>query len=371
MDFLSRLAAVKTMMDGRATSGYKRLPGKGARKGRIITPPFSRCSLYLGDDHILAVDNHSFSEDYRRFYFADIQAIITRKTRGGAVWSIVLAFMIACSLAAALFLEKESIRIFSWSLSGAFLAILLINILRGPSCICHILTAVQEDQLPSLHRLRLALRVIDILRLAIEKVQGRLSPEEVTIHQSEGMVHPTRSLRGLRQPRGRERQIRHYDGTVHMIAFALILADGLLIGIDLLSHSAGMIAVSSALGLMYSICVVIALVKQYGSDIPGAVRRLTWASLCFIFVSYCLSHILMVTTVMARRPKEVLTQWDMYRALFDLSPRESPFLMGIYLFAAACSLTLGVLGLIGGKKHRDHAAGAPGPDGNRGGELRV
>jgi len=359
------------MMEGRATSRYKRLPGKGPRKGSIIAAPFSRCSLYLGDDHILAVDNHSFSEDYRRFYFSDIQAIITQKTKGGAVRSIVLACMMGCSLTAALFLENESVRIFLWALSGGFLVFFSVNILKGPTCICHIMTAVQQDQLPSLNRLRVARRVIDTLRRAIEKVQGRLSPEEVNIHQGEGMAHPTRSLRSWRQPRGGEQRIRHYGGIVHMIAFAFILADGLLIGIDLLSHSAAMTAVSSVVGLIYCLCIVVALVKQYGSDIPGTLRKLTWASLCFIFVSYCLSYILMVTASMARRPKGFITQWEMYRAMLDLSPRESPFLLGIYLFSAACSLTLGGLGLIWVRRHREHAAGARGPGWNGGGQGGV
>ena len=52
------------------------------------------------------------------------------------------------------------------------------------------MTAVQEDQLPSLNRLRVARKVIGTLRLAIEKVQGTLSPEEVNIHQSEGCPIP-------------------------------------------------------------------------------------------------------------------------------------------------------------------------------------
>ena len=94
-------------MDDRTKTGYKRLPGRGPRNKGIITASFSRCPLYLGNDHLLAVDNHAFSEDYKRFYFSDIQAIITRETRRGAVWSIALSLMCACSLTAALFLENR------------------------------------------------------------------------------------------------------------------------------------------------------------------------------------------------------------------------------------------------------------------------
>ncbi len=84
------------------------------------------------------------------------------------------------------------------------------------------MTAVQEDQLPSLNRLRVARKVIETLRPAIERAQGRLGPEEVSIDQNQGISHPYRT-RSLRQPHARGHQIRHDDGTVHLMAFGLIL----------------------------------------------------------------------------------------------------------------------------------------------------
>jgi len=339
----------------------------------LITFSLSRCSLYLGDDHVLAVDSNGFSEDYKHFYFSDIQAIITRRTGRGATWSIVLALMIACSLMGALFLEKEPVRIFFWVLSGAFFVFLLANAFRGPTCICHIMTAVQEDQLPSLNRLRVARKVIGTLRHAIERVQGRLNPEEVHTSQTEVIANPMPSLREMRQPRGREHQIRHYDGTMHMMTFALMLTDGVVTGIDLLHHTVTMTAVSSLLTAVYCICIVAALVKQYESDIPGTVRRITWASIGFVCVSYFLSYILVVLTFptwMNRRPDSMITQWDMYRAMFDVSPQDSLPVMGVYAFAATCSLVLGALGLVRVKKHRDDSASAPRCGQNSGSEAR-
>jgi hypothetical protein len=312
----------------------------------------------MGDDHILAVDSNGFSEDYKRFYFSDIQAIITQRTRRGATWSIVLALILACSLMGALFLENERARIFFWVFSGTFSVLLFINMLRGPTCICHVMTAVQEDQLPSLNRLRVARKVIGKLRLAIERVQGTLRLEEVSIDQKEGIPHPTRSTGRLRQPYVRGQQIRHDGGTLHLMAFALLLLDGILTAIDLLYHSSVIIGVSSVLTLIYCILIIIALVRQYESDIPGAVRKMTWASLGFICVSYFLGYILLMTTLVTNRHQRMVTQWDMYRIMLDLSPQDSPLAMGVYAFAATCSLALGALGLVRVKKHRDHSASA-------------
>ena len=202
-------------MDSRTKTGYKRLPGRGPRYSGIIAISFSRCSLYLGDDHILSVDNHAFSEDYKRFYFSDIQAIITRETRWATFWSIASSLMCACSLMAALFMENPVGRIFSLTSSGAFLACLLINVIRGPTCICHILTAVQQDQLPSLNRLRVARRVIATLRLAIERVQGKLTREEVKTGQNEAAALSASPPHNLPRSRAEMQQTRDNDGTVH------------------------------------------------------------------------------------------------------------------------------------------------------------
>ncbi|MGE5840068.1 MAG: hypothetical protein ACM34H_09035 [Deltaproteobacteria bacterium] len=354
-------------MDGKAETGYKRLPGRGPRRGGFVTVSFSRCSLYLGDDHLLGVDSNGFSEDYKRFYFSDIQAIVIRRTKRGGTWSIVLALMIACSLMGVLFLRPESGRILSWILSGTFLAFLLVNIFRGPTCVCHIITAVQEDQLPSLNRLRVARKVIEALRPAIEEVQGRLSPEEVSIDQSKGNLHPTGTLR---QSNARGRKIHHDGGAIHMMAFAFILLDGILTGILLLYHTATMTGVSSVLTLTYCILVIVALVKQHESDIPDTVKRVTWASLGFVCVSYLLTYVLMVTTLMNNRPEKMVTQWDTYRVMLDLSPQDSALAMGVYAFAATCSLVLGSVGLVRVKKHRDDSASASRPGQNSGGEVK-
>jgi len=62
-------------------------------------------------------------------------------------------------------------------------------------------------------------------------------------------------------------------GAIHMMALPSILLDGILTGILLLNHTATMTGVSSVLTLIYSILLIIALVKQHESDIPGTVRR--------------------------------------------------------------------------------------------------
>ena len=329
----------------------------------------------MGDDHILAVDNQGFSEDYKRFYFSDIQAIITRKTKRGVVWNIILACLMALSLAGALFPDDTPVRVFFWTLSGTFLVFLVINLLRGPTCVCHILTAVQEDLLPSLNRLRTAQKVINILRQTIDNVQGRLTPEEVVTRSNDVTNRLQPPVNNIRQSSDKQKPVRHYDGIVHVIAFTLLIAVGIIIGIDLLHHRRWMLVASWILSAIYWIFVIIALVKQYGSDIPKSLKKITWASLVFICVSSFVTYITMMVLMVTQGPREMATQWDMqwamYRAILDLSPQGSPFVMGLYGCVAACSLILGSIGLVRAMNHRSTAIVTPLSGQNPAGDIKA
>src|SRR5579871_716029 len=58
---------------------YKRLPG-----GSVFRPN----RLYLGQDHLLRVNSNGWTEQYRRFYFTDIEGVIVRKTFWGLIANI-------------------------------------------------------------------------------------------------------------------------------------------------------------------------------------------------------------------------------------------------------------------------------------------
>ncbi|MGD2187768.1 MAG: hypothetical protein PVI71_16670, partial [Desulfobacterales bacterium] len=66
------------------TSAYRRLTGK--KKGFLV----GYHNLWQGSDHLLQIYSRLGVEDYKRFYFNDIQAIITRKTDTGKIQNFVL-----------------------------------------------------------------------------------------------------------------------------------------------------------------------------------------------------------------------------------------------------------------------------------------
>jgi hypothetical protein len=158
-----------------ATRDYKRLPGAGYTL-------ISRCSLWLGRDHLLAAETTFFTETYRRFYFHDLQAVVIQESRARRDWTLILGLI--SGLITALFgliLLVSSLDTAGWIifaiLEFPLLAGLLVNALRGPTCKCRLQTAVQTVELPSLRRLRKAERVMDTLRPLVEQAQGFVTPD--------------------------------------------------------------------------------------------------------------------------------------------------------------------------------------------------
>lgn len=157
---------------------YVRLPG-----GRGVTLA-GRRSLWRGADHLLYLSYRGFTEEYRRFYFADIQAIYYRKTAGGKVLN---GFMggIAVLFALVAFLGWKVQQWEMWGVvtvavfAAIFVLFLVANLLMGPTCKCFLRTAVQLQYLPSIRRVRHARKAIQIIQPLIETVQGVLSPDQL------------------------------------------------------------------------------------------------------------------------------------------------------------------------------------------------
>jgi hypothetical protein len=133
-------------MEGTRTH-YEKLPGR--RRGFIFGS-----SVWVGPDHLLLVKSYRFREEYRRFYFRDIQAIVsasaprfhvsTRSAAVGAVWSIFL--MIA-------YLNARFAGVKTFATAGGILLVLAwIGVSFFRSCRCRIYTAVSSEELPSLYR---------------------------------------------------------------------------------------------------------------------------------------------------------------------------------------------------------------------------
>jgi hypothetical protein len=153
-----------------ARRDYRRLKGAGWSL-------LGRSSLWLGPDHLLAAETYGFTENYRRFYFHDLQAIVIRESRARRDWNLITGLV--AGLVAALFgliALLSGMDATGWIilaiLESPLLLGLLANNLRGPTCRVQLQTAVQTAELPSLRRLRNAERMLATVRPLIAQAQG-------------------------------------------------------------------------------------------------------------------------------------------------------------------------------------------------------
>ena len=159
---------------------YRKLPGRSIAflSGRAST-------LWIGADHLLMVAGTRFSEDYKRFYFRDIKAIVVRRTRRWET-SLKISGVIAVFSALLVVLSMHvkphpnvGLAVFFGIIGGLALVALVVNVIAGPTCICHLRTPVQQEELTSLRRLRTARKTLRKIRPLIESVQGMLSEEGI------------------------------------------------------------------------------------------------------------------------------------------------------------------------------------------------
>ncbi|HUN56049.1 MAG TPA: hypothetical protein VMU29_12935 [Smithella sp.] len=148
---------------------YKKLPGRGPKHISFFDVSRIWVKLWLGKDHLLCIYYTGATEDYKRFYYEDIQAIMIRKTIRFLVWNIVFFFLL---LVCAILGYKFKFMALPCYVAALFIIIFfLINLAMGPTCVCHLYTMVSEEELYSLRRLSTAKKVIDIITPLIQEKQ--------------------------------------------------------------------------------------------------------------------------------------------------------------------------------------------------------
>ena len=302
--------------------------------------------LWLGDDHLLAVHSTGYSEDYKRFYYGDIQAVITRKTNHGNIWTFVFGIVTAIFLLVTVTVSGVAAIVLGiWG--GFFLLCLVINWLRGPTCVCHLRTAVQLERLPSLNRLRTARRAIQRIKAKVGEAQGAIPPEELQGRMQELVETFERSFADRKPNAAADYPARpasgplggpprHYNGRAHLVLFSMCLADVPVTIVDLLLNTRWADALGAALLGATTISAILALVKQRNSDVTAALKVLPW------IVLGCLGLSLVSGSIygfwLSIQGKGTIPQL--------LSARDDPVVFAMSVVSTAIMLILGMVGLV-------------------------
>lgn len=158
-------------MTAKAGTQYQRLPGR--RSGLL-----RRDTLWLGPDHLLYVRSSRFTEGYRRFYLADIQAIVLQqRPTGGRKVVDWVAIGVSTAALALLFFTHHQV----WgSLLAIIVAVYAWIALRREDCKAWLQTAVGTAELPSLCRIKSATKALAIIDEKIRAAQPAMPEGELS-----------------------------------------------------------------------------------------------------------------------------------------------------------------------------------------------
>jgi uncharacterized membrane protein len=320
----------------------------------------TRPSLWLGPDHLLALERTIGSERYRRFYLRDIEAIIIRRTARRAAFNYALFVLVVISALPAVQFGSESrgALVSSGVVVGLWLLLAFVNTLRGASCDTRIRTAVQIEPLPSLGRLPAVEKTLARIRPLIEQTQGTLGREALLV----GDLWDVSSISAQCAARQGEplMSARPISRHMHAALFSVLVVSGIVS----VAEGRSPTAVSTALDLLLSfialILLVFALRLQAGSSFRRAVKRVTWGVVVFFMAGIAVGFFYGIVYAVRHQGREPVD---------PLFFRSEPSFVMVQLTAGSVGLLLGLTGLILlFKKERSSTAGAVEPPAAKGDE---
>ncbi|HPO87308.1 MAG TPA: hypothetical protein PLN86_15820 [Candidatus Hydrogenedentes bacterium] len=323
---------------------YRRLTRSVSQMGLLVPV---RHSLWDAGDHLIVMRTSDYRETSRRLYYKDIQALscsptLTRwRVNAVCMAGLLFTFLVLWGIGTYGYSPLEPPTLYlTLALVTPWLAVLIINSARGPTCICHVHTAVQSTELGSVRRLRVARRVFREIRERIENVQGKLDPTEAVAYLRERIAPPVRS--------SSTRSIRLYQGGRHATAFALmlVLSGVYLMGSQFPEWKWVSVLASACFLIMVSV-LLLALASQRNTSMPLWLQTYTWIALVLGSITVMVFEGYLNLFLALGLPMTDET---------TLSFQES--FTGFYGIAAFVWAVLGMVGMSGVLLHRVTALGA-------------
>jgi len=233
-----------------AKSIYQRLTG---RKRTL----FGFSQLWLAPDHILLVRSTRFTENYQRFSLADIQAIVVTELPDRVAFQFVVLAAIIAGAAGFFAVTGIFLKALLASVTLVALSVLIANIALGPRARCDLQTAVTQELLSPVTRVRSAQKFLQRIRPAIDAVQGTLTPERTA-----AIEIPSTSAATPDKPP----EIPRTPGYLPEVLFLLFLANAAIVLASVRFPKADLSSVLLTTIAGEVVIAVVALVRRAGRD---------------------------------------------------------------------------------------------------------
>ena len=311
---------------------YKRLPGR-------YRSSTGQRTLWLGADHLLAVDRVYFEERYRRFYFDDVQALVVKSTIRWHVTTLILAVLTLVLLAPGWisWQEKEyEIAFFALIPSLLCLIGLVVNLIKGKSCRCFLQMRVGMHDLPSIRRRRQAEMVLARIKPLINQAQKGLQ------------VSDQNSSVTIKKARQKEAEaLQEYSGSWHSALFGVLILDLIGSAWHLLSPGKALYVVNILLGVAVLLLTIAALVAQRNTRLPGSVRIATWTMLGTYVAFMVAGYFYVFFYFIMNDPSLLANQSKQFNALLSMQLLDHPFLAAITAAYVVIGIFCAVFGFLG------------------------
>jgi len=298
--------------------------------------------MYKAEDHLLLVQNRAYSQSYKRFYFADIQALVSRVTKKHIFYGWFFGVLFLLNLLPLFFMEYPANIIFI-IFSILFATIFIVNIYRGPTCKTTLLTRVQSYDLP-IARVKNAQAIFSRWKREIEERQGSFQASEVT----EPLTVSLDKVAGKKQAIDSKNKDQKYtyNGGYHLAFFTLFLLVAVLNGLELYIHNVAISLFEMVLFLIAFIALIVAIKKQHDSAMPGLLKKNTYAVLVFVFIMMGLSYFDFIFSLkdLELDPVKMQNQAHMFIQMARRDPAQFPLLNFNLIF---CFISLTIISLSG------------------------
>jgi hypothetical protein len=272
---------------------YRKLPG--VRRGF-----FRSASVWLGTDYLLLVRSLRFREEYKRYQFRDIQAIVLAKaprfhisTRAFWIGVLWVAMYLAARIATARNLfsnrvsEQFSIPIAArpvvpdwptvlWMVAALLVAAWLIVSSSLCSCRCRIYTAVSRDELPSLYRIWTARKFLRQVEPLIEQAQGPIQGEWVKEVENR-YIGPAEAVDSEAMA-ARDAVRKRTRSLASDVLIASLFADALLNALNMHSTASWVGVANAAVTLVELAAAIAVMVGHHRGALRAGMQRLAIAT---------------------------------------------------------------------------------------------
>lgn len=307
-------------------------------------------SLWAGEDHLLYVRGTGFlipfSEQYLRFRYQDIQALVLVGTSGrmlsGVLYAVGLLLSAGlCALILGLGGPGEigtllATLLLPFPLAMAFLFLLVRTLVLGQRCVCEVQTAVKREKFRMLTRLPQARRVMDVVDERIQQAQQGFLVDGHHSSGESGTVVGQDHSGGLRLT---------VPGSA-LPTFAAAMALGVLMLAQLHLASVAVAWVSQLTGMVLAPLVLFAIASSVRCLTSDGIRFALWGLLASLLATAGGTLIFIFKT--AIEDPAVTVSLVSYFETFAAVNHESD--LGFYLYflvLAVAMFSVGILGLLG------------------------